>query len=234
MGIVRSGVPEELVERLRLATGVATFVETGTYMGDTAAWAAERFARVVTIELSDELFAAARRRFESAANVEVVNGDSRGALRDVVATLDGPALFWLDAHWSGGPTSGEAAQCPLLDELRLLRPAETEHLILVDDARLFLSAPPPPQRVEDWPTIGEIVRILSVDGRADVAVVEDVIVSVPSAQGGVVVEYSREANTRLWQQQDDHAGGVRPALRLVRQGLGMLAHHAARRLRAAH
>jgi hypothetical protein len=51
MGLCNNGVPEEYVDTLQKEFGIKCFVETGTFHGATAKWAAERFEQVVTIEL---------------------------------------------------------------------------------------------------------------------------------------------------------------------------------------
>ena len=40
MGIERMGPPDWLVDRVRERFRVRTFIETGSYLGETAAWAA--------------------------------------------------------------------------------------------------------------------------------------------------------------------------------------------------
>ncbi len=120
MGIVRMGPPEELLLRLR-EKGFRTFVETGTFRGDTALWASTRFDRVRTGELSEALVRAARDRLAPCRNVEVLHGHSVEALTKLVPTLTEPAVFWLDSHWCGGSSSdGENEECPLLGELNVL------------------------------------------------------------------------------------------------------------------
>ena len=47
MGALRMGPPHDLILLLRDAFGCEVFIEAGTYRGDTAAWAAGEFARVV-------------------------------------------------------------------------------------------------------------------------------------------------------------------------------------------
>jgi hypothetical protein len=47
MGIVRWGPPEELVLRFKRASSIDMFIETGTFKGDTASWAAAHFPSVI-------------------------------------------------------------------------------------------------------------------------------------------------------------------------------------------
>jgi hypothetical protein len=51
--------------------------------------------------------------------VTCINGDSGGVLAQVVAGLEEPALFWLDAHTSGGNTA-DAGRDTIEEELRTI------------------------------------------------------------------------------------------------------------------
>jgi hypothetical protein len=112
-----------------------TFVETGTFLGETTAAVADLFQRCFTIELSDELHARAVRRFSDATHVVCLQGDSGVTLPRVLNEIAAPALFWLDAHHSGGDTAN-AGYDPISKELTsiYLHSVKT-HVILVDDAR---------------------------------------------------------------------------------------------------
>jgi hypothetical protein len=117
---------------------VTTFVETGTYRGDTLAVLCKRVDRAVSIELDERLADLARHRFAGSPNVEIVTGDSGAVLPEIVDGLTGPALFWLDGHFSDGVTALGSQSTPIEQELRtVLRPDGPEHVVLIDDARLF-------------------------------------------------------------------------------------------------
>jgi len=114
----------------------AVFVETGTYRGDTLALIAPMVGRAVSIELDPTLAQLARRRFRSHSNVEIHTGDSAVVLPDVVPTLAQPALFWLDGHYSGGSTA-DSGLCPILAEIDTALGGAVDHVLLIDDIRLF-------------------------------------------------------------------------------------------------
>jgi len=173
------GPPEELIIALQQRAKLADFIETGTYRGDTAAWAAAHFTRVTTVELSPEFHATAQERFRAQPNVRTVCGHSATVLSELIPTLAGPALFWLDAHWSGADTAGKDDECPLLAEVALLNASPESHVILVDDARLFCAPPPRPHRPELWPDLMTTVAALQDNGRRHVVLFEDVLVAVP-------------------------------------------------------
>ena len=176
------GPPTGLILALKRQLGIDEFVETGTYRGDTAAWAAEHFGRVATIELSPDYHAAALARFQAQPQVRVLLGDSGARLREIAAALPGPAIFWLDAHWSGLDTAGRETECPLLAELAILNAAPVTHTLLVDDARLFAAPPPRPHRAEKWPDLGAVLDGLRAGGRRHVVIFEDVLIAGPAAE----------------------------------------------------
>lgn len=191
------GPPEELVLLLKRQYHISCFVETGTHRGGTAAWGAEHFDRVVTIERSKELYQEAQNRYGH-LGIDFVNGDTRDHLNSILSELKQPGLFWLDAHWSGGQTYGADDQCPLIEELRMINDAAAEHFLLIDDARLFLSPPPRPHRVEQWPTICEVVGALQSRRKRYTVISEDVIISVPEYARCVVAQFCQEINTAAW------------------------------------
>jgi hypothetical protein len=190
MGLADFGLPRDLVEFLAGAYQLGNFFETGTYYGESSAWAAERFATVTTVERAPILFSIARLKLGRYRNIKMEFGDSRAILEQVVPALP-PTLFWLDAHWSGGQTAGQGdAECPLLDELRLIAPDLDRHFVLIDDARLFAMPPPPPCTAEAWPTLTEIFDVLRATHQPYIAICRDVIVAVPAhAKAGLVAYF---------------------------------------------
>ena len=233
MGVVRTGPPCELIDKLRARFEIPVFVETGTYKGDTAAWAASRFERVLTVERSEELHREATRRLTTFPNVKALLGDSRVALQKIIAEADQPAVFWLDAHWCGGQASaGANDQCPLLDEISIIRESREPKYILIDDARLFLSPPSPPHRVADWPSLSEVLGALQYDEAARTVVLEDVIVSVPAAAWDIVADYSHAVNLRQWIEHTTAAApGVRAGAQMIARDTRLTLAAVRRRLR---
>lgn len=117
-----------------------TWVETGTYLGDTTHVLARQAAHVYTIEPSDFLAERARGRFKAAANVEVCEGLSEHLLPGILDKLSGPVSFWLDGHASGGLTHTGPQVTPIREELANIQ----KHLesmpqvaVFVDDFRGF-------------------------------------------------------------------------------------------------
>lgn len=221
MGIVRMGPPDELVLILKRTLNLSTFIETGTFKGDTAVWASKHFSKVLTIEYSRKLFDEVADKYRHIQNIEFLFGDSRMVLSHILAGIREPVLFWIDAHWCGMDSYGENDQCPIIEELGIIRAAGVDHCILIDDARLFLSPPPLPNLIEWWPTIDLVCSTIQSDGsRYYILVFEDVVIAVPKRAQSPVAKYCQEHNTKAWNELGKSS--VHKGLRLVKQGTHMI------------
>lgn len=179
MGAVTFGIPKKLVCLIREHFSIEIFVETGTFRGKTSRWAAGIFREVKTIENSRLLFESASEALKNYRNILLLYGNSPLQLSKVISEISEPALFWLDAHWCGGSTYGEADPCPLLDEIKVIKQSGYNHILMIDDARFFLKPPPKPQDPELWPGLKEILDLLNKDEKYFTFISEDVIVSLP-------------------------------------------------------
>jgi hypothetical protein len=213
--------PKDLMLALRREFSLTRFLETGTFDGRTTAWAAEHFDEVVTIEASEVLHRAALERHTELHNVRWVHGDTRTVLRGEVERLSGPAVVWLDSHWSGGVTYGEDAECPLLPEIETVLASPYEHHLFVDDARLFMAPPSAPHTPEHWPTLTQVVTALT-RGRPplEVLVLEDTFVAVPASAKELVWNYARNVVERAQEEAVSTApAGLVARLESVRRRL---------------
>lgn len=175
MGTVDLTFAADLRDRLRLQRAV----ETGTFRGVTARALAGVFPRVVTIELSAALHARAVASLSDLPGVDALQGHSASRLREV-SDKAFPSLYFLDGHWSGGMTEGAEDECPVLDELGAIGAGHADDCLIVDDARLFTSAPPPPHNAEQWPTLLNLLdAIRAVRPEHHVTVLDDQIIAVP-------------------------------------------------------
>jgi hypothetical protein len=224
MGLIRPGPPTTIISKLRKAYGVRTFVETGTFSGDTACWASQEFDQVITIECSGSLYQKAVQKYGGRANVQFLLGDSREKLIEIVPRLEAPSIFWLDAHWSGGETCGGADECPLIQEIHAINNSRHDHFLFIDDARMFESPPPRPHKMERWPSLDAVMKALDTeDHRYYVVVSEDVIIAVPQYAKQLVGSYCQEISTRGWEDHLRHQND--PALtgtQLISRGLKLL------------
>ena len=157
----RVGLPPEAAKHRTIRKYAArfqlrVFIETGTFLGDTVYAIRGDFDRVVSIDLDPLLATNARRRFARNPHITILQGDSSRVLLDVLGPLAEPALFWLDAHWSGGITAQGDTDTPIAEELAaILRHPVLGHVILVDDARLFGMDP-------DYPTLEDIRNMVAL------------------------------------------------------------------------
>jgi hypothetical protein len=118
----------------------ATWVETGTFRGDTTAFLARTAQLVITIEPDPMLAETARQRFAYSSNVRVVEGLSEDVLCAVIGPLSGSISFWLDGHYSEGVTHKGPRDTPIREELRCVQSTLSQFdsvTVLVDDFRGF-------------------------------------------------------------------------------------------------
>lgn len=183
MGSINFGVNQVKALALREEYDLRVFVETGLYKGGTVQWAVRHFPRVFSIEKDYNRLIKTSLGINAGgiANLKLIEGDSRTELAVLLETINEPCLLWLDAHWCGG--NAEASfnvrdECPLREELAAIQASKFahQHVIMIDDARLFTAPPPYPHHAEQWPTYPEIVELLVGD---EVRIEEDVIYAVP-------------------------------------------------------
>jgi hypothetical protein len=124
-----------------------TLIETGTFLGDTIAATSKLFDQVYSIELSDELYKLAKKRFEKTGKITIKHGDSGDMIKEILDHITQPCLFWLDGHYSEGNTAKGQLNTPIIKELtHIFNNKIKGHVILIDDARCF-------NGTDDYPTI---------------------------------------------------------------------------------
>lgn len=114
--------------------GLRILVETGTYYGEMVAAMKNYFDQIYSIEFVQELASRATRKFARDEHVHIFCGDSRVVMPEMLALLNMPALFWLDAGYYGwvGIRTNEQR---LSAELEMILSHPFPHVILLDDAR---------------------------------------------------------------------------------------------------
>ncbi len=183
MGAVTFSLDTKLIETVKAVLPLSIFVETGTFKGDTTIACIDYFEQLYTIELSEELYEASKRRFVNAPSVTLYHGDSAIRLlqlRDILQNKS--VLYWLDAHWCAATdTAGEKSQCPLLQEINAIAALNSNSLIIIDDARLFLCAPVAPHEISQWPQLHEIIKALfDISSKHRITIVNDCIIYYPA------------------------------------------------------
>jgi hypothetical protein len=127
-----------LVTRWGQQRKIGNFIETGTFNGDMVEAQREIFRKIITIELGNKLFEAAKQRFAAYDHIQVLHGDSGTMLTEAIRLVDGPTVYWLDAHYSKGITAHGETETPILNELSIIaNQGHNGDVILIDDARLF-------------------------------------------------------------------------------------------------
>lgn len=142
------------IKKWQAMTGHNLFVETGTFLGDTTLAMAAVFQHCWTVEIDEALHEQALRKFEGRQNITAIRGDSETRIADILKDIDAPAIFWLDGHYSRGNTGRGLLDSPIMNELRRIfeHPIKT-HVVLIDDARLFLGR-------NGYPTIKALHRFV--------------------------------------------------------------------------
>lgn len=125
---------EDIPEALR-----QVFVETGTYKGETCRMVSPHFGKVFTIEIYEPLYKEAKESFRTYGNIEAYLGDSLEILPQLYQEYKNGAVFYIDAHVSGGDSSYNPNHpVPLLKEIEIInRQTLGPSLFIMDDLRLW-------------------------------------------------------------------------------------------------
>lgn len=162
-------IKQEIIRKYQKKYSINQLVETGTFRGEMVYAQRNHFKKIISIELSKELFEIAGRKFRNYPNVELLNGDSADVIKSVVEKLSEPAIFWLDGHYSGFETAKGELSTPIKKELSVILDSNLEHIILIDDARLFIGK-------DDYPTLDELKDfVLAKKNNLTFSVEDDVI-----------------------------------------------------------
>jgi predicted O-methyltransferase YrrM len=114
---------------------VQTFLETGTFRGDSTIWLSEEMPdlNIVSVELEQFFYKHALKRVSRLQNqnrIRLINKDSSIAVKECFKTgiLKEPTMFWLDAHWN--------EYWPLVDEITEIVRSARSSIILIDDFKV--------------------------------------------------------------------------------------------------
>lgn len=150
------------------------FIETGTYRGATAKAFAPLAKTVISVELNPEFQKTNQRSLAPLSNIQLLTGDSATLLPVVLADLNEPAMFWLDAHYSGGSTAHGATASPILTELRCIFDHHVkQHIIAIDDSRDFLGC-------DGYPTLRALDKLVASTGAYMLRMRNDILLIVPN------------------------------------------------------
>ncbi len=164
-------IKEKIVKKFAKKYGINTFIESGTYLGDMVMSVKNIFRKIYSIELSHELATAAKKRFSDYNNIKILQGDSGQVLPVLLAEINEAVLFWLDGHYSSGVTAKGDLFTPIFKELEaILNHKIKNHVILIDDARLFVGE-------QDYPTVAQLSEfVIKISPASVLNVINDIIV----------------------------------------------------------
>ncbi len=195
MGAVTFSINPKLVETLCAHLPLSTFVETGTFKGDTIDIVKSYFKYIYSIELSPEYYEQAKEKFEEDIAVTILQGDSAEVIKNIMPKVQEQAtLYWLDAHWCVATnTAGEQSQCPLLAEIQAIKQLNANSIIVIDDARLFLTTPPKPHEITHWPSFDAVINALrQLSATHHLMVLNDCILFYPHQIALVIQAFAHE------------------------------------------
>ncbi len=111
--------PTYLKQKILLRHSIknASWIETGTYIGETTEFLARRFPIVHTIEPSDVCLKIAKANLGKLNNIVYHFGTSEEKLLSILNNLSGNLCIWLDGHFSGGITFCGENDSPIFNEL---------------------------------------------------------------------------------------------------------------------
>lgn len=142
---------------LRNAIAKATWIETGTYLGETASYLARKAEarKVISLEPSPELYTFAKKKWRKIQNLQILNESSESGFAKVLQDLSGNINFWLDGHNSGDITFLGEQISPIEYELGIISEMLKRLdaiVIFIDDIRLFNGRDGYPQKdyLVDW------------------------------------------------------------------------------------
>lgn len=148
---------------------ISILIETGTYLGDMVNAQLKLFKTIYSIELSEDLWKKAVKRFEKNKHVTIIHGDSGKVFINLIPKINAKAIFWLDGHYSAGITAKGEKNCPIYEELNEIFKSRLQHILLIDDARCFNGK-------GDYPTIQRLSEyILSRNSKSKIEIKDDII-----------------------------------------------------------
>ena len=185
-----------MIARIISGYDFISFVETGTSSGQSilAAAQSELFEYLYTVEINEGTIRDDLKPYMT-DNIQFHIGDSVEFLKTIEPKYQ--VVYWLDAHYSGSEPAPEGVnECPLLQEIEAIFDKKDSEcvFIVIDDARLFLGAPPDPHRSYWWPSLQDIIECINnhTKGLHTVTIVDDYIISYPLELQYNFMEYWKE------------------------------------------
>jgi hypothetical protein len=125
---------QEVIKSMAARYKIDTLVECGTAEGRMPEALQDFFTRIYSIELNIDRYLNAKERFYNIPHIEIIKGESSEQLKLLLSEFPAPVLFWLDTHaW----IEKGLTQPSTLKELEAILSSGQNHVVLINDARLF-------------------------------------------------------------------------------------------------
>ena len=172
--------------------GLTTLVETGTAYGEMIEHLRDEFKEIHTIELKYSWFQLAKKHFSRFPHIHLYAGDSSKILPPLLDRLKSPAIFWLDAHFSGGNTVMGDKETPVLEELTaIFNSKKRKHVILIDDLVQFQVNPA-------YPSIAALRSLVrSYNPKADFVCLAEGMIAITPDKSRRRVQYGQSVSCQI-------------------------------------
>jgi len=174
---------ETFLRSMKELFNIDSFIETGTWEGNTAKNAAGIFNHVGTVELGKEIYEKAKVHLSAHKNVICYLGNSSTMLEPMIKDAKGRILFWLDGHYSGESTSTafEKSTTPIIEELGIIkRLGITNSVILIDDIRFFDHSAKKSgiSGINGYPLLEEIIPLIhDINSNYEIVILGDILLA---------------------------------------------------------
>lgn len=119
-----------LFEKICKTFPIDYIIETGTYVGNTTGFLAQKNIPVITIEMNKRFLKLSQKRLKKFKNIDFQLGNSIKILKKLIDTdiINQFTFFYLDAHWFG--------DLPLQEEIKTIVSYWDRFIIMIDDFKV--------------------------------------------------------------------------------------------------
>ena len=150
---------------------VRTFVETGTYYGDTLDRVSKYVDKAYSVEIEKKFYENALIRFKKNKKIELLHGDSGRKISNILGKISDRTAFWLDGHYNNIKESEIGQITPIYLELDAIYSHNIKnHILLIDDSRLFIGS-------NGYPVLEDLKKyIYKKNSNARISIHNDIII----------------------------------------------------------